>query len=93
MDLSRARNGFRVGKRQPLAVVGRTYGLITIIERVEPDVRGWGVPARYECRCICGTIFIAKGTDVVHQRKKSCGCRSRRLGVRPLSYKKERGRR
>lgn len=70
IDLSRARNGFRVGNRRPIAVVGETYGLITVLERAEPDIRGDGIPARYECRCICGTIFQAKGADVVHGRKK-----------------------
>lgn len=76
-DLSRARNGFRVGARVPIAIVGQTYGLITVLERVEPDIRGDGIPARYECRCVCGTLFVAKGADVVRERKKSCGCRRR----------------
>jgi hypothetical protein len=76
-DLSRARNGFRVGGRVPIAVVGQTYGLITVLERVEPDIRGDGIPARYECRCVCGALFVAKGADVVRGRKKSCGCRGR----------------
>lgn len=78
IDLSRARNGFRVGKRVPIAVVGQTYNLVTVLDRVEPDVRGWGVPARYECRCNrCGSIFVAKGSDVVHRRVRLC-CQPRR---------------
>ncbi len=72
-DLSRARNGFRVGDRVPIAIIGQTYGLITVLERVEPDVRGNGIPARYECRCCrCSSIFVAKGSDVVHQRVRLC---------------------
>jgi hypothetical protein len=73
IDLSRASNGFRVGGRIPIAVVGRTYNRITILERVEPDIRGDGIPARYECSCIkCGAIFVAKGSDVVHRRVRLC---------------------
>ena len=72
-DLSRARNGFRVGGRVPIAVVGQTYGLLTVLERVEPDVRGDGIPAYYDCRCLrCGAIFVAKGSDVVHARVRLC---------------------
>lgn len=78
IDLSRARNGFRVGDRRPVAVEGRTYGLITVLDRVEPDVRGDGVPARYDCRCTrCGSTFVAKGSDVVHARVRLC-CQPRR---------------
>lgn len=72
-----ARNGFRIGGRIPIAVEGEVYGMITVVERVEADVRGWGVPARYECRCRCGATFIAKGSDVVHRRTRLC-CQPRR---------------
>ena len=73
MDLGRARNGFRVGGRLPIAVEGQTYGFVAVLDRVEPDVRGDGIPARYECRCIrCGAIFVAKGSDVVHRRARLC---------------------
>lgn len=78
MDLSRARNGFRVGGRIPIAVEGQTYDRITVLDRVEPDVRGDGIPARYNVRCVhCGTIFVAKGSDVVHRRIRLC-CQPRR---------------
>lgn len=77
-DLSRARNGFRVGRRIPVAVVGQTYDFITVLERVEPDVRGDGIPARYDCRCTrCGATFVAKGSDVVHRRVRLC-CQPRK---------------
>jgi hypothetical protein len=73
MDLSRARNGFRIGKRHPVAVEGQTYFSITVLDRVEPDVRGDGIPAVYNCRCNrCGSIFVAKGSDVVHRRIRLC---------------------
>jgi len=78
MDLSRARNGYRIGRRLPVAVVGRTYGIITVLDRLEPDVRGDGIPAIYDCRCArCGSIFTAKGSDVVHRRRRLC-CQPRR---------------
>jgi hypothetical protein len=78
VDRSLARNGYRIGGRTPIATVGETYGLVFVIERVEPDVRGWGVPARYECRCNrCGMTFVAKGSDVVHRRTRLC-CQPRR---------------
>ena len=35
-DLSRARNGFHVEGRIPIAIVGLTYGLITVFDRIEP---------------------------------------------------------
>jgi hypothetical protein len=77
-DLSRARNGFRIGDRIPIAIEGQTYGLVTVLDRIEPDVRGDGVPARYNCRCVrCGAIFVAKGSDVVHRRVRLC-CQLRR---------------
>ncbi len=73
IDLSRARDGSRVGARVPIAVVGQTYVGVAVLERVEPDVRGDGIPARYECRCVrCGSIFTAKGSDVVHRRVRLC---------------------
>jgi hypothetical protein len=72
-DLSRARNGFRVGGRIPIAVEGQTYGLVAVLDRFEPDVRGDCIPARYNCRCVrCGAIFVAKGSDVVHRRVRLC---------------------
>jgi hypothetical protein len=71
-DLAHARNGFRIGGRKPSAVVGQTYGLITVLDRVEPDIRGWGIPARYDVRCRCGSTFVAKGSDVVHHRVGLC---------------------
>ena len=77
-DLSRARNGFRVGGRIPIAVAGQTYGLIRVLDRVEPDIRGDSIPARYDCRCVrCGNVFVAKGSDVVHRRIRLC-CQPRR---------------
>ena len=73
IDLTRARNGFRVGGRTPIATVGQTYGLVAVLDRVEPDIRGWGIPARYDCRCLrCGATFVAKGSDVVHRRVRLC---------------------
>jgi hypothetical protein len=78
-DVSRARNGFRVGGRTPITVEGHTYGLITVLDRIEPDVRGDGIPARYNCRCTrCGSIFEAKGSDVVPRRVRLCCQRPRR---------------
>lgn len=65
--------------RPPVAVIGQTYGLVTVLDRIEPDTGGWGVPARYECRCACGTIFEAIGSNVVAGRTPSCGCRKRAL--------------
>lgn len=77
-DLGRARNGARVGARLPIAAEGQTYGIIAVLDRVEPDVRGDGIPARYNCRCTrCGSTFVAKGSDVVHQRVRLC-CQPRR---------------
>lgn len=76
-SLERARDGRRIGNRRPLATEGETYGLITVLDRIEPDVRGDGIPARYNCRCRCGSIFIAKGSDVVHRRIRLC-CQPRK---------------
>lgn len=77
-DLTRARDGRRVGNRKPIAVEGQLYGLVTVLDRIEPDVRGDAIPARYNCRCIrCGAIFVAKGSDVVHRRIRLC-CQPRR---------------
>ena len=77
-DLTRARDGRRVGNRKPSAAEGQTYGLVAVLDRIEPDVRGDGIPARYNCRCVrCGTIFVAKGSDVLHRRIRLC-CQPRR---------------
>lgn len=78
IDLTRASNGFKVSGRKPIAVEGETYGLVTVLERIEPDVRGMGIPARYLCRCICGTLFEADGAAIVRKRRRSCGCRNYR---------------
>ena len=72
-DLSRARNGYRVGGRRPIAVPGAIYGTVKVLERIEPDIRGDGIPARYDCLCLrCGATFEAKGSDVVHRRIRLC---------------------
>jgi len=56
----------------PVATEDTVYGMITVLDRIEPDVRGWGVPARYNVRCRCGAVFVAKGSDVVHRRVRLC---------------------
>ena len=36
---ARAKNGYRIGERKSIAVESQRYGLITVLERFEPDIR------------------------------------------------------
>lgn len=37
-------------------------------------------PARWECACECGTVFVTDGTSIRAGRTKSCGCLTRYKG-------------
>lgn len=62
-----AANGARV--RQDLT--GQTFGRLTVIKRSEKRKKG---ALLWECRCICGNIVHAKGTQLKNGYTQSCGC-------------------
>lgn len=56
---------------KPFDEVGKTYGRLTVLERIENDKNS---RAMYKCACECGKITFARGVDLRTGKKRSCGC-------------------
>jgi hypothetical protein len=53
---------------------GDRFGRLTVIKQVFSSRHG---KRRYQCRCICGTLHEALGTQLRSGRTQSCGCLER----------------
>lgn len=53
-----------------IAMVGRRFGRLTVLERVEDP----GKERRWLCACDCGTQTVAFGTNIRRGLTSSCGC-------------------
>lgn len=53
-------------------LTGKTFGYLTVIERVGKNSRGteW----KWRCKCICNNEIITEGRNLRGGRTKSCGC-------------------
>lgn len=51
-------------------LTGKTFGLWTVLRRVENA----GSPLRWECRCECGAEKTCDGSDLRRGKTVSCGC-------------------
>lgn len=49
--------------------IGRKFGRLTVSERFGP-----ATPRRYTCNCDCGKSVVEYWTNLVQNRRKSCGC-------------------
>jgi len=58
-----------------LDLTGKTYGMLTVIKRVENHVYSNGESLiKWLCRCSCGNEVEAIGKLLKNGSKKSCGC-------------------
>jgi hypothetical protein len=64
---------------RPLQLQGATYGDLRVLERVPSD----RPETLWRCRCVCGAEVFARGSDLKHRRKQSCGCLRSRIGRIP----------
>lgn len=53
--------------------IGRTFGRLTVVERVEP-ARGNDSNHTYRCVCSCGNEKVTKWDNLRRGHTKSCGC-------------------
>ncbi len=58
---------------------GKYYEVIS----TEPQVDKLGRRQAWECKCICGSIFIEAATRIRSGRRKSCGCKSAEKRIKP----------
>jgi hypothetical protein len=78
------------GGGNSLDIAGQEFGKLKVLRRVGSKRK----LSTWECQCPCGKLFVAFGTDIVHRKTKTCGCRinieSRRnwqgYGEIPKSY-------
>jgi hypothetical protein len=54
-----------------LDLVGNTYGRLLVVERDEAKV---GKHSYFICQCSCGNVVPVRGTQLVQEITKSCGC-------------------
>lgn len=52
-------------------ITGYKYNMLTVLRRVDNDKNG---QSRWECKCDCGNITVAKGANLKNGAVKSCGC-------------------
>ena len=64
--------------------IGKQYGMVTVLERGANDNNG---KARWVCQCKCGTIFLARGTDLRRNKILTCGCSSYTKGQKLIGKK------
>lgn len=55
---------------KPVDIKGRTFGRLTVIKRVESK-KG---RTYWLCKCTCGSLVVKRGTGLVNNLIKSCGC-------------------
>jgi len=57
----------------PLNLTGQTFGLLTVVRRID------GRPVRWECRCRCGGVSTPSTQNLTKGNSRSCGCRKRNV--------------
>jgi hypothetical protein len=58
-----------MGKIDPSDFIGKRFGRWTVLER-----DGTNHPARWLCRCECGTVKSVNGSNLARGKTQSCGC-------------------
>ena len=62
--------------RNALELTGRTFGRLTVLQRVQNSAAG---AARWLVKCICGTMKEVRGSVLVEGNSNSCGCLAKEL--------------
>lgn len=75
-----------------LDMVGKTFGLLTVIERAGSVSRSDGGQshATWRVRCVCGNERIHSGSNLRRGNSYSCGCQKRKAPARPVTPLKDR---
>lgn len=55
-------------------LTGRTFGRLTVLERVPPPIKDRGGYAWWRCRCRCGEEAVVRGASLRRSDTCSCGC-------------------
>ncbi len=58
-------------------LTNKTFGYLTVIEKVEAKASNGGY--KWKCECVCGKETIAIGGDLIRGKRTSCGCRGQYL--------------
>ena len=53
-------------------MVGRTFGNLTVVSRIEKDT----TPIKWNCQCECGKTTLVVGSKLRNGHTRSCGCLS-----------------
>lgn len=56
-------------EKSDVQIIGKKFGRLTPIERI--NNKG---SARYKCKCDCGKLVTATGSQLLSGKAKSCGC-------------------
>ena len=56
---------------QPLNLIGKVYGKLTVISRIENSKKG---NTRWLCKCQCGNEIEVDGSNLTIGNTQSCGC-------------------
>ncbi len=79
---------FKKRGRQGSDLVGKKYGILTVVKRVENNK---GKKAQWLCTCDCGNEKIAVTTELNRGRTKHCGCLRKECTGEYTGRKKEKG--
>lgn len=63
---------------------GNRYGMVTVNERGPNDNNG---KAQWYCKCDCGKVFLARGSDLRRNKILTCGCTSYQKGQKLIGQK------
>lgn len=67
-------------------LLGKTFGQLTVIERVNTHGK-----AAYKCVCVCGQEIIVIGAQLLHGKTKSCGCLRKSIARKNMETIKDKG--
>jgi hypothetical protein len=56
--------------RRPSDLTGQTFNYLTVLEKATQR----GHYSYFQCKCKCGTIKEVRGSNLISQQTKSCGC-------------------
>ena len=66
-------------RRDLTSMIGKNFGRLTVIERDLTKPQGKGHPSYWLCKCSCGNIISAAGSELTRGSISSCGCLRKEL--------------
>ena len=63
-------------------LTGRTFGYLTVLERVEND----GRRVMWKCSCLCGGEVVVNSASLINGSTTSCGCRRTSFGEEKIKF-------